>query len=71
VEAWQVWRAEVAFADRLVAEAPDLGTAGKIPNAWRGPMSLRWGLVHVIEEYARYNGHADLVRERIGGKLGQ
>jgi hypothetical protein len=34
-------------------------------------MSLRWVLVHVIEAYARHYGHADLVRERIDGKLGQ
>ena len=34
-------------------------------------MSLRWVLAHVIEAYARHNGHADLVRERIDGKLGQ
>jgi len=34
-------------------------------------MSLRWVLVHVIEEYARHNGHADLLREWIDGKLGQ
>ena len=70
-EAWEVWRAEAAFADQLVAEAPDLDTTGKVPDAWRGPMSLRWVLVHVIEEYARHNGHADLLRERIDGRLGQ
>jgi Protein of unknown function (DUF664) len=28
-------------------------------------------LVHVVEEYARHNGHADLLRERIDGKVGQ
>ncbi|HYV77341.1 MAG TPA: DUF664 domain-containing protein, partial [Streptosporangiaceae bacterium] len=28
-------------------------------------------LVHMIEEYARHNGHADLLRERIDGRLGQ
>ncbi len=36
-----------------------------------GPMSLRWVLVHVVEEYARHNGHADLLRERIDGRVGQ
>jgi Protein of unknown function (DUF664) len=34
-------------------------------------MSLRWVLVHLIEECARHNGHADLLRERIGGRIGQ
>jgi hypothetical protein len=55
----------------FVAEAPDLDVTGKIPDAWRGPMSLRWVLVHMVEEYARHNGHADLLRERIDGAVGQ
>ena len=38
---------------------------------WRGDMSLRWVLIHMIEEYARHNGHADLLRERIDGAVGQ
>jgi hypothetical protein len=33
-------------------------------------MSLRWIYVHMIEEYARHNGHADLLRERIDGTAG-
>jgi len=36
----------------------------------RGPISLRWVYVHMIEEYARHNGHADLLRERIDGATG-
>jgi Protein of unknown function (DUF664) len=32
--------------------------------------SLRWILVHMVEEYARHNGHADLLRERIDGSVG-
>ncbi len=31
---------------------------------------MRWVLLHVIEEYARHNGHADLLRERIDGVVG-
>jgi hypothetical protein len=34
-------------------------------------MSLRWVLTHMIEEYARHNGPADLLREQIDGRLGQ
>jgi hypothetical protein len=37
----------------------------------RGPMSLREAMVGMIEEYARPMGHADLLRERIDGRLGQ
>jgi Protein of unknown function (DUF664) len=33
-------------------------------------VSLRWVLVHMVEEYARHNRHADLLRERIGGAGG-
>ncbi|MFC0553658.1 DinB family protein [Planotetraspora thailandica] len=64
-EAWDTWRAEVAFAERFVDEAPDLDLAGK-----EGAV-LREVLVHMIEEYARHNGHADFLRERIDGRVGQ
>ena len=37
----------------------------------RRPVSLRWIFVHMIEEYARHNGHADLLRERIDGAVGE
>ncbi len=37
----------------------------------RGRFSLRWILVHMIEEYARHNGHADLLREAIDGSTGE
>ena len=33
-------------------------------------LSLRWVYVHMVEEYARHNGHADLLRERIDGATG-
>ncbi|MEU4220937.1 DinB family protein [Actinoplanes sp. NPDC026623] len=33
-------------------------------------MSVRWVYLHMIEEYARHNGHADLLRERIDGQTG-
>jgi len=68
-EAWDTWRAEAAFTDRFVAEAPDLDVTGNDP--WQGPVSLREVLVHMVEEYARHNGHADLLRERIDGRVGQ
>ena len=68
-EAWDAWRAEVDFATRLVAEAPSLDVTGNDP--WQGPISLREVLVEMIHEYARPLGHADLVRERIDGRIGQ
>ncbi|MFC4111880.1 DinB family protein [Nonomuraea zeae] len=67
-EAWRAWQAEIAFADRLVDAAPDLGLTGNEPG--EGPVSLRWVLMHMVEEYARHNGHADLLREQIDGAVG-
>ncbi|WP_406459421.1 DinB family protein [Streptomyces sp. NBC_00876] len=67
-EAWARWRAEVAFAEEFVAGAPDLGVTALGGDE---PVELRVVLVHMIEEYARHNGHADLLRERIDGRVGQ
>jgi uncharacterized damage-inducible protein DinB len=67
-EAWVAWREEIAFADEFV-RATDLGFVGHDGSG--APVSLRELLVHMIEEYARHNGHADLLRERIDGRVGQ
>ncbi|MFF1374806.1 DinB family protein [Streptomyces sp. NPDC058308] len=66
--AWEAWRAEVAFAEKFVETAADLDVEGEDP--FLGAVSLRWVLVHMIQEYARHNGHADLLRERIDGAVG-
>lgn len=69
-EAFAVWRAEIARAREIVAAAPSMDVTGTHPR--RGEtFSLRWILVHMIEEYARHNGHADLIRERIDGETGE
>jgi hypothetical protein len=74
-EAWDTWRAEVDFATRFVAEAPSLDITGDDPlnqhGSGGGAMSLREVLIGMIEEYARHMGHADLLRERIDGRIGQ
>ena len=67
-EAWAAWREEVAFAEAFT-RATDLGFVG---HDWAGePISLRELLVHMVEEYARHNGHADLIRESIDGTVGE
>jgi uncharacterized damage-inducible protein DinB len=66
-DAWAKWRAEVAFAEQFASNT-DLSFVGR-DGAGR-PISLRELLVHMIEEYARHNGHADLLRERIDGRVG-
>jgi uncharacterized damage-inducible protein DinB len=67
--AWQSWRDEVGFAERLVADADDLGVRGTMKDGTS--VALREVIVHMIEEYARHAGHADLLRERIDGRVGQ
>ncbi|MGD0243033.1 MAG: DinB family protein [Streptosporangiaceae bacterium] len=74
-EAWDTWRAEADFATRFVAEAPHLDLTADDPEnhhgSGGGAISLREALVGMIEEYARHMGHADLLRERIDGRIGQ
>jgi uncharacterized damage-inducible protein DinB len=71
-----LWQAAVARSRTRVAEAMDDGgldrLAAGIPSSWGPePPSLRWILVHMIEEYARHNGHADLLRESVDGATGE
>ena len=71
----QLWAGRVEASRRVVAAQLDAGPAaldGTHP-AWggQGRPSLRWVVVHMIEEYARHNGHADLLRESIDGESGE
>src|SRR5215468_8590457 len=74
-EAWDAWHAEVDFATRFVDEAPSLDITGDDSlnqhGSGGGSMSLREVLVGTIGEYARHMGHADLLRERVDGRIGQ
>lgn len=67
--AFELWQVEMDATDALVAETGDLGTMSASETA--EPIALREVLVHLIEEYARHCGHADLLRERIDGRVGQ
>ncbi|HEX5365964.1 MAG TPA: DinB family protein [Acidimicrobiales bacterium] len=60
------WEAEVR-ASRQAAASRQLDDTG--PRSGE-PCSLRWIYVHMIEEYARHNGHADLIRELVDGEVG-
>jgi len=66
-EAWEAWHREVANA-REVAEAADFGTVVMHHDE---PTEVRDILVHMVEEYARHLGHADLLRECIDGQTGE
>lgn len=60
-----------ALTERLLAAGPE--ALDRTVDAWggRAQVSLRWILTHMIEEYARHNGHADLLREAIDGEVGE
>jgi uncharacterized damage-inducible protein DinB len=60
------WHAECEHS-RSTAGAHDLDDTGLRRDM---PCSLRWIYVHMIEEYARHNGHADIIRELIDGSVG-
>jgi hypothetical protein len=68
-EALAVWRAECDRAREIVAGASSLDQTGTLRRSGE-PISLRRILVNMIAEYARHNGHADLLRERIDGATG-
>ncbi|MEU8785719.1 DinB family protein [Streptomyces sp. NPDC048637] len=61
------FRAEIEACDKAVA---DSGLDETFGTARGRTLSLRWIYVHMIEEYARHNGHADLLREQIDGATG-
>jgi len=68
-EAFAAWEAEMAHARRIEQAAPSLETTG-VDRTDGTVFSLRLVLLHVIQEYARHNGHADLLREGIDGVVG-
>ncbi|MCC9308151.1 DinB family protein [Kitasatospora sp. RB6PN24] len=68
-EAFATWRRQIELAEQAVAGLP-LETVGRRQR--RGEdVTLRWIQVHMIEEYARHNGHADLLREAVDGTTGE
>lgn len=68
-EAFDAWRTEVTHARRIEREAASLDVTGHQAR-WGQDVSLRLVMVHVTLEYARHNGHADLIREGIDGVVG-
>ncbi|MGZ6768460.1 MAG: DinB family protein [Nocardioidaceae bacterium] len=69
-DAFETWKAEIAEADRWLGGL-DEGDLGREVPVGDGTVAVRDVLVHVIEEYARHAGHADLLRECIDGRTGQ
>ncbi|MEU5659830.1 DinB family protein [Streptomyces sp. NPDC047737] len=69
-EARATWLAEIEAARANAAKVELDGLSVGVGRQGK-PFSLRWIYTHMIEEYARHNGHADLVRERIDGATGE
>ena len=69
-----LWRDAVDRSRLSMAEALPAGGLEQLArDSWpsgKSP-SLRWIVVHMIEEYARHNGHADLLRESVDGETGE
>ena len=69
-QVFSTWREECEHAREIWEEA-SLDDLGKKKHRRTGEQfSLRWIVTHMIEEYARHNGHADLIREAIDGTTG-
>jgi uncharacterized damage-inducible protein DinB len=68
-EAFAAWEAEVEHSRRIERAAPSLDLTGRQPR-WDEEVSLRMVMVHVLLEYGRHNGHADLLREGVDGAVG-
>ncbi|HEY5265526.1 MAG TPA: DinB family protein [Acidimicrobiales bacterium] len=68
-DAWNVWREEVTYAEHFFDSIEDYETTVPLPNEDQ-VIAVREVLIHMIAEYARHCGHADLLRERIDGRVG-
>src|SRR6266496_987699 len=68
-EAFAAWKAQIAAADEWLDGQIDLDAVVLTPRGEQ--VGIRHILIHMIEEYARHCGHADLLRERIDGRTGQ
>ncbi|HEY0126711.1 MAG TPA: DinB family protein [Blastococcus sp.] len=68
-EAFTAWETEIAHARRIERAAPSLDVTA-VDRSDGTAYSLRLVVLHVIQEYARHNGHADLLREGIDGVVG-
>jgi len=69
-EAFAAWQGQIAAADAWLSRQTDADMPTEVPLD-DGTVSVRDVLVHLIEEYARHAGHADLLRECIDGRTGQ
>ncbi len=67
-QVYAAYHAAVAEARAIYA---GFGSPDDLSRGPRAPRTLRWVMLHLVEEYARHNGHADLLREAIDGDRGE
>lgn len=65
------YREAIERNNAIVAAHPDLGELCVRKATAPEPMSLRWVLVHMVEETGRHAGHADILREQLDGQIGR
>jgi uncharacterized damage-inducible protein DinB len=68
-ESFTIWHAECARSREIVAATSSFDVTGTRGDGSKA--TLRWIVAHMIEEYARHNGHADFLRERLDGATGE
>lgn len=68
-EAFAAWQTEIDHSRRIEQSAKSLDEAVYVPR-WGEKVSIRLIMQHMIHEYARHSGHADLLREAIDGTVG-
>jgi uncharacterized damage-inducible protein DinB len=68
-EAFGAWQTEIEHSRRIEEAAESLDLV-RHNERWDEDLSLRLVMLHLIHEYARHNGHADLLREGIDGTVG-
>ncbi|MGZ4450325.1 MAG: mycothiol transferase, partial [Nocardioides sp.] len=61
----------IAASDAALDSVPDWSTPSVRTSRTGERFSVRWIVAHLVEEYARHNGHADLLREAIAGSTGE
>jgi hypothetical protein len=66
VVSFRAWREERSRTDQAIAERTSLDEIGD-----GNGRTTRWNLAKLVGEYARHNGHADIIRERIDGQTGE
>jgi uncharacterized damage-inducible protein DinB len=67
---WALWDGAVERSRQAVADDPRPEREAVRPRRDGGTFTLRWILTHMVQEYARHNGHADLIRQSVDGQVG-